>query len=109
MATQFEINSQTPSNFLSMTSYTLTEFKELLPAFEEELRTTNKTLEGKERKRNYSNYSNSPLPSAADKLYFILVYHKQYSLQSIQGTVFGMSQPKANSWIHFLSPILNTF
>ena len=24
----------------------------------------------------------------------------------MQGTLFGLSQPKANAWIHFLSPIL---
>lgn len=108
MATQFEITSQKPSEFLSMTSYTLKEFEALLAIFEEELLKTKKTLEGKARKRNYTNYSNSPLPSPADKLFFILVYQKQYPLQSMQGILFGMSQPKANSWIHFLSPILKS-
>ena len=49
MATQFEITSQNPSEFLSMTSYTLKEFEALLPAFEEELLHSKQTLEGKER------------------------------------------------------------
>lgn len=106
MATQFEMTSQRPSQFLSMTSYTLREFDALLPPFEEALLKTKKTLEGKARQRTYSPYNNSPLPSPADKLFFILVYQKQYPLQSMQGRFFGMSQPKANSWIHFLSPLL---
>ena len=106
MATLYEITSQNPSEFLSMTSYTLKEFEALLPPFEAALLNTKKTLEGKQRKRKYSNYSNSPLPSPADPLFFILVYQKQYPLQSMQGTLFGMYQPKANAWIHFLSPIL---
>lgn len=108
MTTQFKIASQTPSKFLSMTSYTLKEFEALLPTFEEELLKTKKTLEGKARKRSYSSYSNSPLPSPADKLFFILVYQKQYSLQSMQGALFGISQPKTNVWIHFLNPILQS-
>jgi len=106
MATLYEVTSQNPTEFLSMTSYTLQEFEALLPSFEEELLKTKKTLERKERKRKYSPYSNSPLPSPADQLFFILVYQKQYPLQSMQGILFGMSQPKANIWIHFLSPIL---
>jgi len=108
MATPYERASQNPTEFLSMTSYTVPEFEALLPSFEEELLKTKKTLEGKERKRKYSHYSNSPLPSPADQLFFIRVYQKQYPLQSMQGTLFGMSQPKANAWIHFLSPILKS-
>jgi len=108
MATLYEITSQDPSQFLSMTSYTLPEFEALLPSFEEALLNTKKTLEGQERKRKYTHYSTSPLPSSADQLFFILVYQKQYPLQSMQGTLFGLSQPKANIWIHFLSPILQS-
>ena len=49
MATQFEITSQNPSEFLSMTSYILQEFEALLPVFEEALLHSKQTLEGKER------------------------------------------------------------
>ncbi len=108
MATLYEITSPNPSKFLSMTSYTLPEFEALLPSFEEALLKTKKTLEGKERKRKYTHYSTSPLPSSADQLFFILVYQKQYPLQCMQGTLFGLSQSKANIWIHFLSPILKS-
>ncbi|MBF0242693.1 MAG: transposase [Desulfamplus sp.] len=38
--------------------------------------------------------------------FFILVYMKQYTTQTMQGKLFGISQPKANLWIHYLMPIL---
>ena len=60
MATLYEITSQKPSEFLSMTSYTLKEFEALLPPFEAALLNTKKTLEGKQRKRKYSNYQYLP-------------------------------------------------
>jgi hypothetical protein len=59
------------------------------------------------RKRKYSDYKNSPLPTIEDKLFFILHYLKTNNLQSVQGALFGISQPKANVWIHCLQPILN--
>jgi hypothetical protein len=42
-----------------------------------------------------------------DKLFFILNYLKTNNLQTVQGAFFGISQPKANVWIHCLHPILN--
>ena len=65
-------------------------------------------LDGTPRgKRKYSDYKNSPLPTIEDKLMFILHYLKSNNLQTVQGALFGMSQPKANLWIHGLHPILN--
>lgn len=37
---------------------------------------------------------------------FILVYQKIYPLQTMLGLHFGLSQPRANHWIHYLLPIL---
>ena len=37
----------------------------------------------------------------------MLHYLKTNNLQSVQGALFGMSQPKANLWLHCLHPILN--
>ena len=108
MATLYEITSQDPSQFLSMTSYTLPEFEALLPSFEEALLNTKKTLEGQERKRKYTHYSTSPLPSSADQLFFILVYQNAYPHQSNEGTLSGLSQPTANMLMHFLSQILQS-
>jgi hypothetical protein len=65
-------------------------------------------LDGQPRgQRKYSDYKNSPLPTIEDKLLFILHYLKSNNLQMVQGALFGMSQPKANVWIHCLQPILN--
>jgi Helix-turn-helix of DDE superfamily endonuclease/DDE superfamily endonuclease len=41
-----------------------------------------------------------------DKLLFILVYLKTYPLQAVMGELFGLSQPRVNSWIHRLLPVL---
>ena len=47
-----------------------------------------------------------PLPTPEDRLFFILTYLKTYSLQVVQGRLFGMRQSKAHQWIHVLLPAL---
>ena len=42
------------------------------------------------------------------RLFFILTYLKTYSLQVVQGRLFGMGQSKANQWLHVLLPALLT-
>jgi len=98
--------STKPREFLSLTGLNLDEFKTLLPHFQETLSNCLYTLEGKRRQRPSAAYSRSPLPTSEEKLFFILVYFKQYPTQSYMGSSFGMTQPKANLWIHYLSPIL---
>lgn len=96
--------------FLSMTGYTNEEFQALLPYFSSRFDEyiAEYTLDGKKRKRRgYIAYKNSPLPTAEDKLLFILIYFKTNNLQSVQAELFGMHQPEANLWIHRLSPLLN--
>jgi hypothetical protein len=99
-----------PTEFLALTGYTRAEFEALLPHFGKchaEWMSTHR-LDGKARgQRKYSAYKNSPLPTIEDKLFFILHYLKTNNLQQVQGAMFGMSQPKANLWIHCLHPILN--
>jgi len=97
-----------PSEFLAMTGYTPDEFNVLLPLFEESMAESNCTLEGKRRKNKRSNYKNSPFPAPEDSLFFILVYFKQYPTQTMLGASFGISQPKANRRIHFLTPVLQS-
>jgi hypothetical protein len=64
-------------------------------------------LDGKPRtSRRYTTYTNCPLPTPEDRLLFILVYLKTYSLQVVHGRLFGMVQGKANQWIHALLPAL---
>ena len=56
--------------------------------------------------RQFSVYKNCPLPTPEDRLLFILTYLKTYALQVMHGRLFGMSQSKANQWIHVLLPVL---
>ena len=102
--------SEERQRFLALTGYSVEEFEALLPYFEGafEAYVQTYTLDGKERrKRRYSTYQNSPLPTLEDKLVFILVYLKQASTQEVHGLLFGMSQSKTNVWIHRLHPLLN--
>lgn len=102
--------SQNPRKFLAMTGYTLEEFEALLPYFQAEFENYVAVyrLDGQKRtKRRYSEYKNSPLPTIADKLLFILIYLKQGGLQEAHATLFEMHQPNANTWIHLLHTLLN--
>lgn len=101
--------SQKELKFLDMTSLTVEEFKQLVPAFEEAFqeRMEERCLDGKKRTgRPYTTYANSPLPTPEDRLLFILVYLKTNPLQVVQGELFGLPQNKANQWIHTLLPVL---
>jgi hypothetical protein len=94
---------------LDLTSLTVDEFEQFVPAFETAFlaHMDEWTLEGKPRTgRRYSQYANSPLPSAEDRLLFILSYLKVAPIQAAHGALFGMGQPKANQWIHTLLPVL---
>jgi 7-keto-8-aminopelargonate synthetase-like enzyme len=53
-------------------------------------------------------YANSPLPTAADRLLFILTYLKQNAIQELHGQLFGMSQSNVSKWVQLLLEILNT-
>jgi len=99
-----------PRRFLALTGYTSEEFTALLPEFERQFYARMRThrLDGKLRgQRRYCDYANSPLPTSADKLFFILHYLKTNNLQEVQGAFFGMTQPKANQWLQVLHPVLN--
>jgi len=107
---QYQDYVSKPTAFLALTGYTHEEFTALLPHFEQcfYARMATHCLDGKPRgKRKYSAYQNSPLPTSADKLFFILNYLKTHNLQEVQGALFGLSQPKANRWIHCLHPLVN--
>ena len=107
--TDYSSLSAEPKQFHALTGYTVEEFDALLPAFtdqfETQMRTT--TLAGKPRQRPYVSYRNSPLPTMAGKLLFILVYLRKATTQDLLGVVFGMAQPVANQWIHRLHDGLN--
>ena len=98
-----------PTEFLDFTSLTLDEFHQLVPSFEAAFQAHMREwrLDGKPRTtRRFSVYQNCPLPTPEDRLFFLLTYLKTYSLQVVQGRLFGMGQSKANQWIHVLLPVL---
>src|ERR1051325_4019596 len=98
-----------PVEFLDFTSLTLDEFQQLAPPFEAAFQAHMAAwrLDGKPRTaRRFSVYQNCPLPTPEDRLLFMLAYVKTYSLQVVQGRLFGMGQSKAHQWIHVLLPVL---
>jgi Helix-turn-helix of DDE superfamily endonuclease len=98
-----------PTEFLDWTSLTLAEFQPLVPPFEAAYHADLAAwrLDGKPRTaRRFTVYKNCPLPTPEDRLFFLLTYLKTYSLQVVQGRLFGMGQSKANQWIHVLLPVL---
>jgi len=103
-----EVQSR-PMEFLDLTSLTLDEFEQLVPPFEAAFQAhmAQWRLDGKPRtSRQFSVYKTCPLPTPEDRLFFLLTYLKTYSLQVVQGRLFGMGQSKANQWIHVLLPAL---
>jgi Helix-turn-helix of DDE superfamily endonuclease len=106
---QFTDVQDRPTEFLDLTSLTLDEFQQLVPPFEAAFQAHMAAwrLDGKPRTaRRFTVYENCPLPTPEDRLFFILTYLKTYSLQVVQGRLFGMGQSKANQWIHVLLPVL---
>ena len=108
---QFADVQSRPTEFLDFTSLTLDEFQQLVPPFEAAFHAHMAAwrLDGKPRTaRQFAVYKNCPLPTPEDRLFFLLTYLKTYSLQVVQGRLFGMGQSKANQWIHVLLPVLLT-
>src|ERR687895_489641 len=108
-AIQFNDMQARPTEFLDLTSLTPDEFDQLIPRFEDAFQAhmARWRLDGKPRTaRQFSVYKNCPLPTPQDRLFFLLTYLKTYSLQVVQGRLFGMSQSKAKQWIHVFLPAL---
>ena len=59
-----------------------------------------------ETPNRFTVYRTCPLATPEDRLFFLLTYLKTYAVQVVQGRLFGMSQSKANQWIHVLLPAL---
>ena len=106
---RFTDRQSRPMEFLDFTSLTLEEFAVLVPPFEAAFQAHMAAwrLDGKPRTaRQFSVSKNCPLPTAEDRLFFLLTYLKTYALQVVHGRLFGMGQSKANQWIHVLLPAL---
>jgi len=85
---------------------TVAEFDILCEQFDKELKNTKPTDGENSETVNNNGGRPSVLDLTQDKLFFILFYLKNYPLQETIGFIFGLSQPRANYWIHFLSGIL---
>ena len=98
-----------PTEFLDLTSVTVDEFQQLGPPFEAAFHARMATwrMDGKPRTaRRLTVYQNCPLPTPEDRLLFIRVSLKTYTLQVVQGRLFRMVQRKAHRWIPLLLPAL---
>jgi hypothetical protein len=98
-----------PTEFLDLTSVTLEELQQLVPPFEAAFQAHMAAwrLDGKPRTACwFTVYKNCPLSTQEDRLFFLLTYLKTYTLQVVQGRLFGLGQGKANQWIHILLPAL---
>ena len=98
-----------PGEFLNLASLTLEEFEVLVAPFEAAFQDHMAAwrLDGKPRTaRRFTVYRTCPLATPEDRLFFLLTYLKTYAVQVVQGRLFGMSQSKANQWIHVLLPAL---
>ena len=85
------------------------EFEILLPNFElayDKLYPPNLTVDGHARLRRSGAGVPGSLSQVADRLLFILVYHKTNPRQTMHGLHFGLSQSQTNYWIHRLLPVL---
>src|SRR5216683_7321958 len=98
-----------PMEFLDFISLTLDEFQQLIPSFEAAFhaRMAAWRMDGKPRTaRQLSVDKNCPLSTPEDRLFFLLTSLKTYSIQVVQGHLFGMGQSKATQWIPILLPVL---
>src|SRR3989304_1230611 len=109
MITYAELKGK-PKEFLAATGLHVTEFDLLMLKFKEKLVATrppdDQTKRGNLRRRRAGAGQKERLQTVEDKLVFILVYQKTYPLQTMLGLHFGLSQPRANHWIHGLMPLL---
>lgn len=97
-------------SFLALTSVSLTLFDEILPFFteahDEYFRWHDVKGRKVARRRSHTIQSNSPLPTVAHRLFFILVYLKNNPIQDYHAACFDMSQQQCGQWIHTLTEVL---
>jgi len=107
---KFDTILQTERRLRAFTGLDSATFTSFLPHFtlamERYLQHT--TLDGYVREGERAiTYTNSPLPTPADRLLFILTYLKQNAIQQVHGQLFGMSQSNVSKWVRLLLDILN--
>lgn len=106
---QYRAIATSADRHLALTSLTADEFAVLLPHFAASFQThmAQWCLDGKPRSaRSYTTYKNCLLPTAEERLVFILVFLKTNLLQEAHGILFDLPQGKITMWIHTLLPVL---
>jgi hypothetical protein len=106
---QFTEGQDRPTEFLDVTSLTRDAFQQLVLPFEASFQAHMAAWrrDGKPRTaRRFSVYQHCPLPTPEERLLFLLTSVKTYSLQVVQGRLFGRGQSQANQWLHGLLPVL---
>jgi hypothetical protein len=97
--------------FVAMTGYSVKQFDELLPYFEQSHTTyfSRFQINGKRRSgaRRFVLYVNSPLPAITERLAFILSYVKLNPLQEHQADLFNMEQKQCHEFVHSLKIVLD--
>lgn len=97
--------------FESVTGLKTEEFDKLLTVFAGKWRNFYRIhqINGTKRKAPISNPNKDTksLPTIEEKLFFILVYLKNYSLQEMLSASFGFSQGQASKWQKVLTPLLH--
>jgi hypothetical protein len=98
-----------PTQVVDLTSLLPDEFELIVPAFERcfQAHMDQWTMTGEPRTgRRHSTYTNCPLPTAEDRLLFVLTYLKHAPTQAYQGTMFGLIQSSVSTWLNILIPVV---
>lgn len=96
----------------SLTGLSSDQFEQLLTTFTEVCHQEHQAAyeKGKAagtRQRKSGGGAKGKLPTAHDKLLFVLYYYKTYPTFDVLGTQFEMARSKANTNLHKLSPLLH--
>ena len=105
----FKIRKRT-KQFESVTGLKVEEFDKLFPTFSAQWRNFYRIhrINGTKREAPLINpdKATKTLPSTEEKLFFILVYLKNYTLQEMLAASFDFSQSQASKWQKILTPLL---
>jgi hypothetical protein len=90
------------------TGFAREEVDRLLPAFSHAYQEAlhREAAQRRPRQRKPGGGRRGQLPTAWDKLIFILVYVHAYPIQELQGVLFGLGQSQASEWVLRLLPVL---
>jgi hypothetical protein len=100
---------QNKRKFVVLTGITPRAFQSLLQAFQSAYDgycPPTLTQAGTRRQRRIGGGRRGSLDNPEQKLLFALIYQKIHPAQNLLGAAFGLSQTRANRWVHHLLPML---